>query len=232
MAVVVTPLNILGSSNPFITPGSVQRTFTDNFTRANNGGNWGNAWGDFNVANSTANAAALCSIVANHGQIVGNAGNTVAKVLIPVSLMWISQAQHSQFSEQTISTLPGIAYGVGPIVVCCPTMGSGSINQGFYFMQWNNTNIQIARFNWNGGNQTAVTLTTVAVTIANGDVMRLEAALQSNGNWNLTAKKNGTSVATVVNDGGLIQGCPGIYIALSSAGVLTAQYSEYAGGLL
>lgn len=232
MSIEVSPLNVLGSANPFVTPGSVTNSFQDLFTRANNVGNWGNRWGDFNTSTSTAGAASLASINANRGVLTGATGNTTSKVLIPIPLMWMSQTVKNQFSELTLgATSLALAFGVGPIAVVCPTMGSGSINQGFYYLQWNNTNTQLNRYNWNGATQTAVTLNTVAVTWTTGDVMRLECVFNSP-NWSLTGKKNGTSIITAT-DAGLIQGCPGIYNAIASGGVSgTNSFSEYAGGTL
>lgn len=233
MTVRVSPLNILGTVG--VASNAQVGNFKDTFQRAN-GATWGPAWIDHFWTCTSAGNCANASINSNLGVITSVAAQTTAKLLMPAPLVWISQRVQNQFSELTISSIT-TAFGIGPTVVTGLAPGSasgvGPLTQGLYLLEWNNTNLQIIRFVYNGTNNNgavSVVLNTAAVTIAPGDVLRLEAT-NSGGTWTLNGKKNGTVVITTT-DTALVQGMPGLYCALSSASAITANLSEYAGGSL
>jgi hypothetical protein len=234
------PVNIY---NPSPTGGGVRiplgsqlpNRFQDLFTRAN-APNLGPAWLQAYYTSNTSNSQINASIGGNLATFIGSINSTNAGLIAPLPLAWMSQVVRNQFSEITIGTIGGsiLGFGFGPACVFSPQMAANSTNNGFYFIQWNNTNLQIFRYVYNGlfsSGAAATSLLTIATTVITGDVLRLEAT-NSGGTWTLTAKKNGTVIGTIT-DSTLIQGMPAMYMAVANGAAPTPiTISEFAGGTL
>lgn len=233
----VRTLSINNKVSPFGGVTGLTSTFTDTFTRANSN-NLGYGWIQPFYTTSSAGAACAVQITSNVCSFVPATSNTTSTQILPWATAWLTQVQRNHFSEIVIGTNSVAAFGYGPAVVMSLLNGSASGAPGpvtgFYYCQWNGTNLQIFRFVYNGNSNTGaltLSLITFATTVTTGDVLRLEATI-SGATWTLTVKKNGTVVGSTT-DSTLVQGAPGMYYAgASGVSVSSTTITRFSGGAL